>query len=550
MDQDPGATVHRGYPRAGEYDLIRKMGAGGFGTVFEARHRATGLPYAVKRIHLTPEDAERFRNEALYPARIASESLHVLGVVSFFHDDDADAFYVVTELIAHGDLRAFLDRHPKPLPLALGLDVGLGIAKGLAAIHAQQIVHRDLKPANVLMDRKDGQWIAKIADFGLARSVSSVSIAQFATSGYAAPEQLDLLTDVPLGPESDLFSYGMVLYELLTGEKPTAAVGLKEYGRWLAARVPPPVPSRVRPELAAWPELDHLIGRLLDFNRATRLASADDVVRVLDGVRHPAAPPPPPALQRVPLPAPLPAPIPAPPPIPPPVVDPQTRGKTEPQSLPGPGWRLRLAMVPVFAATGVAMFCGLPWQWVEAAQVPFPVYRFRAAGLTSGYGPWLLTAAIVLPALFGVGLALAERLSWRRVLVSAGLAFVAYDLACLFVIATKDPLGSNVAVIGASAVGALALLVLMAVLRRRRPTWLRIALVAGTGLAIGGVGLAIATDYYRTFGDFSNPLAFALWQIAIGSLLVEPPAGDGRPRWWPLVAFGVGTAVLSVLASQ
>ena len=126
------------------------MGSGGFGVVFEACHRQTGLLYAVKRIELSPEDAERYRNEALYPARIAAESAHVLGVHSFFHDPAADVFYLVTELIPHGDLRRFLDQQPRPLPLSLALQVGAGIAKGLAAIHAQGIVHRDLKPANVL----------------------------------------------------------------------------------------------------------------------------------------------------------------------------------------------------------------------------------------------------------------------------------------------------------------------------------------------------------------------------------------------------------------
>ena len=173
------------------------MGSGGFGVVFEARHRETGLLYAVKRIELSAEDAERFRNEALYPARIASDSVHVLGVHSFFHDPAADVFYLVTELIPHGDLRTFLEQHPKPLPLPLAMQVGAGIAKGLAAIHAQGIVHRDLKPANVLMDRKDGQWVPKIADFGLARSTRSVSLGEFASSGYAAPEQLDLLSTAP-----------------------------------------------------------------------------------------------------------------------------------------------------------------------------------------------------------------------------------------------------------------------------------------------------------------------------------------------------------------
>ena len=315
MSMEPDVTSPRRITRAGEYDLIRRMGSGGFGVVFEARHRQTGLLYAVKRIELSDEDAERYRNEALYPARIASDSAHVLGVHSFFHDPAADVFYLVTELIPHGDLRTFLVQQPKPLPLPLAMQVGAGIAKGLAAIHAQGIVHRDLKPANVLMDRKDGQWVPKIADFGLARSTRSVSLGEFASSGYAAPEQLDLLSDLPLGPEADLFSFGMVLYELLTGESASRATDLREYGRWLAARRLPPSPSAVRPELAQWPAVERLVASLLVFDRAQRTTTALACAQVLQNalrtvdrtVVQPAL--------RLPTPPPQPTPPPAPPPI-------------------------------------------------------------------------------------------------------------------------------------------------------------------------------------------------------------------------------------------
>jgi serine/threonine protein kinase len=540
MDQDPGATVHRGYPRAGEYDLIRKMGAGGFGTVFEARHRATGLPYAVKRIHLTPEDAERFRNEALYPARIASESLHVLGVVSFFHDDEADAFYLVTELIAHGDLRAFLDRQPKPLPLALGLDVGLGIAKGLAAIHAQQIVHRDLKPANVLMDRKDGRWIAKIADFGLARSISSVSIAQFATSGYAAPEQLDLLTDVPLGPESDLFSYGMVLYELLTGEKPTAAVGLKEYGRWLAARVPPPVPSRVRPELAAWPALDHLLARLLDFDRATRLASAVDVVRVLESVRHPAAAPGP-----GPSPSPPPPlPAPRPPVLPPPQVDPLARDKTAPMATHESSWKLRLALVPVFVATGSTMILATPWRYGLA--LPKPLQDLTVSA--TGYHPWFIAAAIGLPGLFGVAIALVARAGWRRLVACVGLTLAGYNAAFLAARLTH-PIAELVSMIAGSVVGALAMLGVAAVARRQWPRWSRLTWMIVIGALLGVGGLWSIGSQRLELEIWTVAGGFAAWQVGVGVYVAAQPAGGLRRReWWILAAFTAGTLLLALIA--
>ena len=109
MSETFDPTVRKPITSAGEFDLVRRMGAGGFGVVFEARHRNSGLAYAVKRIDMSTEDAERYRNEALYPARIAAQSLHVMGVHSFFRDATDDVFYVVTELVPHGDLRAFLD---------------------------------------------------------------------------------------------------------------------------------------------------------------------------------------------------------------------------------------------------------------------------------------------------------------------------------------------------------------------------------------------------------------------------------------------------------
>jgi serine/threonine protein kinase/TPR repeat protein len=324
MSSEPDATALRRVTRAGDYDLLRKMGSGGFGVVYEARHRQTGLLFAVKRIELSLEDAERFRKEALYPAQIASRSLHVLGVHSFFHDPLSDAFYLVTELIPHGDLKAFLAQRPKPLPLAQALHLGSGIAKGLAAIHALGIVHRDVKPANVLMDKKDGQWVPKIADFGLARSHSSISLGEFASSGYASPEQLDLLSDKPVGPESDLFSFGMVLYELLTGERPSTASDLREYGRWIKNRRPPPAPSTLRPELGRFVAIDTLVASLIEFEPTRRTTSAATCTKVLQdalltlarpaGTRPPASQP---SVQAV-APPPIPAPI-APPPTPAPV---------------------------------------------------------------------------------------------------------------------------------------------------------------------------------------------------------------------------------------
>jgi formylglycine-generating enzyme required for sulfatase activity/serine/threonine protein kinase len=552
MEHEFDPTEHRGFTRAGDYDLLRKMGAGGFGTVFEARHRLTGLPYAVKRIYLSAEDAERFRNEALYPARIASESLHVMGVHSFFHDDTIDAFYLVTELITNGDLRAFLDREPRPLPLQLALEVGIGIAKGLAAIHAQRIVHRDLKPANILMDRKDGQWVAKIADFGLARSVSSVSIAQFATSGYASPEQLDLLSDTPLGPESDLFSYGMVLYELLTGERPTAAQGLRDYGRWLGARQQPPAPSLVRRELATWPVLDRLTAQLLDFDRTTRLASAAEVVRVLDGVLRPVAfPPVTPILGSRPASQPAPTPVPQPPPSPPlpppvtrplstPIDIPSTPRLAPPAAVPEPRWRMRLGMAAVFAVTGTAMYLGLPWESATISPgMPEPLTTIAEGHLD----PWFGFASVGLPALFGIALGVAARLGALRVAALALLALLAYNIAVGPAAVVTIPAGWSLATYpAAGGVGAVLMCLALGLVRWQRPTIRQAAMIAGTGLG-GGLAFWLLSGHVQPFG-LGGSLAYAAWQIPVGLAIVDradlrSATGGPRLRWWLLIALAI-----------
>ena len=278
----------------GEFRLGRQLGAGGFGTVFEAVHLKTGLSYAIKRLHA--EDPDRFEKEALYPAKAASHSLHVLNLHSFFQEADG-TFYLVTDLVPHGDLGGYLKAH-RPLSVAGALEIALGIAKGLAAIHEQGIVHLDLKPANVLMDLKDGDWIPKISDFGLARSSGSEYMNQAGSAAYASPEHFD--TRVARGPHSDMFSFGMLLYELLTGRQACDGVAsLTEYFAWIVRASPPAPPSAVRPELRGRTDIDDIVANLLQFDASKRTLTAAGAVRRLAEARHEkreaAAPPPVPA---------------------------------------------------------------------------------------------------------------------------------------------------------------------------------------------------------------------------------------------------------------
>ncbi len=274
-------TVNAPAVVVGGFRLVRRLGGGGFGEVFEALETKTGLTRAVKRLQNTI-DPERFEKEALYPALAAKGSLHVLDIQTFFRDDQG-LFYLVTDLVAHGDLDSFLKVH-KPLSLDSALDIAIGVAKGLAAIHKHGIVHLDLKPANILMDRKDDQWIPKIGDFGLARSSVSLDLNLGATVGYASPEHYD--SRITKTPASDMFSFGILLYELLTGERPCGKVESDgEYLGWLHRAVLPSAPSLLRPEFQGRTDVDALVADLLVFEPTKRAVTAEVAVQRLIAAR-------------------------------------------------------------------------------------------------------------------------------------------------------------------------------------------------------------------------------------------------------------------------
>lgn len=280
MDSDktrfrPPATI------VGDYRLVRELGSGGFGTVFEAVHLKTGMIYAVKRLH-PHTDPERFKKEALYPAQAARLSQYVLNTHTFFDEPDG-AFYLVTDFLKHGDLGVFVKTHG-PLSIDTVLDIAVGIARGLAAIHENGVVHLDLKPANILMDRKDDQWIPKIADFGLARSNATQIDNQGLTAAYASPEHFDSRLDRTWA--SDMFSFGMVLFELLTGKKACGdSTSLFEYAAWISRAVPVVAPSSLRAELQGRTDIDEIVVDLLTFDVSRRTMTAVAAVRRLNDAR-------------------------------------------------------------------------------------------------------------------------------------------------------------------------------------------------------------------------------------------------------------------------
>ncbi|MDB5310871.1 MAG: serine/threonine protein kinase [Gemmataceae bacterium] len=275
--------------RVGPYEVVGVLGHGAMGIVVKAIDPVLNRFVAVKI--LTPTLAEnddarrRFVREAQAPARIASD--HVVPVYGLGEADDRP--YLVMQYVRGQDLARRLKRGG-PMPLDEALRIGREVAAGLAAAHAVGVVHRDVKPGNVLLEELEagavnpgpGGWErVRITDFGLAREDGGPVITRHGvvvgTPKYMSPEQI---TGAPVDHRTDLYSFGLLLYQLVVGRAPFHATSLVGFlDQHLYAQPTPPsecVPGGV-PD---W--LDQLIIRLLRKQPADRVQTAAEVVRELD----------------------------------------------------------------------------------------------------------------------------------------------------------------------------------------------------------------------------------------------------------------------------
>src|SRR4051794_12478794 len=201
----------------GRYRLDAQIGAGGMSTVYRAFDTVLERQVAIKLMHREiasdSDQLERFRREARAVAQLNHP--HVVGVIDA--GEDSGTPYIVFEYVEGETLKDRIRRYGR-LPVGEAVAYAIEVARALGAAHDRQIVHRDVKPQNVLIDE---EGTAKVTDFGIARSLTEEGLTAdgrvLGTTDYVSPEQA-LGQDV--GPESDLYSLGVVLFEMLTGDVP------------------------------------------------------------------------------------------------------------------------------------------------------------------------------------------------------------------------------------------------------------------------------------------------------------------------------------------
>src|ERR1700733_9488143 len=275
--------------RLGPYEVLAHIGAGGMGEVYRARDSRLGREVALKILPAAfasdPDRVRRFEQEG----RAAAALNHPNIVVIYDAGSEGGGFHVATELLEGETLRERLAGHA--LPVRKAIDYAIQTARGLAAAHAKGITHRDLKPENLFLT-KDG--LVKILDFGLAKVMEPADTNEtqafagrtrvgmrLGTAGYMSPEQV---RGLPADPRSDIFSFSVILREMLTGaptfQKPTSVETMAA----ILNEDPQPVEEK---SASIPPGLDRVLHRGLEKDPDLRFHSASDLAFALEALSDP-----------------------------------------------------------------------------------------------------------------------------------------------------------------------------------------------------------------------------------------------------------------------
>ena len=279
---------------ADRYRVVARLGEGGMGVVYSVEHTHMRKLFALKVLHREllrmPEVVARFEREAVLAGSI--NHANVAAATDFGKLPDG-SFFLILELVVGKGLRDLLAEGP--LPITRALPIMRGMTAGVAAAHAKGIVHRDLKPDNVmLVDRDDTTDFVKVLDFGIAKgdAINDVKSAEgdapaqpltkvgavMGTPDYMSPEQA---LGTKVDHRSDLYSLGVIFFELCTGAPPFRGEALQVLQKHLMVEAPP-----VPPDLVAGVNVPiaAIVAKLLAKEPDARYQSATDLLAAIDGI--------------------------------------------------------------------------------------------------------------------------------------------------------------------------------------------------------------------------------------------------------------------------
>ncbi len=267
---------------AGKYRLTKPIGKGSMGTVWEAIHEGTSRPVAVKLI-LEPTDELRHRLVREARAYGALRHRNIVEILDVGQTDDGDPFLVMQLLV--GETLAERLTRQRRLAVPEATRIARDVARALAAAHASSIIHRDLKPANIFLhdEPDEDATVIKVVDFGVSKNLqdsdglTTVAGGMVGSPAYMSPEQASGGMRGPVDPRADIWSLGVVLFEMLTGVRPLQGDANTILVQIMTAEIPlvTTLVRKVDPKLAA------LVARCLERDLAKRFGSAADLAAQL-----------------------------------------------------------------------------------------------------------------------------------------------------------------------------------------------------------------------------------------------------------------------------
>ncbi len=279
----------------GKYELVTRLGLGGMGEIFKVRHVHLGEERVVKIMRAniaTDDDAlQRFLHEARLATMIKHRNLAMLYDFATLEDG---SYYMVWEFIDGSNVQKWISTNG-PMPPRIVIEISLQALAGLNALHEMGVIHRDISPENIMITQDHHEkLLSKVIDFGIAKQLADGESGQGLTQTgmflgklkYASPEQAGFLKEgEQLDARSDLYSYGILMYEMLAGRAPFVSTNPQSYILKHATEKPVPI-SEINPNVTVPPRLEAIVFKALEKDRNKRHRNALDLIHELEEIRE------------------------------------------------------------------------------------------------------------------------------------------------------------------------------------------------------------------------------------------------------------------------